>query len=396
MTLLFLLACEPAVEDESTEDAAEVPKSEDGGHWKRLDAMAFGHVDYTATAYADGSVLLVGGFSDKAELYDATRKRFRTVAPAPDSRMDHAAVLLADGRVLLAGGRVSLGGERRVDASTLLYNRADDTWSAGPSMTLARAEHTLSVVGDRVWACGGGDESRLIAPCEVFDGTSWTLSDELDVPRRGHTATVEGGRLYIIGGTDDDGVVGTVDVLGGSSPGPLKLPRAHHHAFEHEGDIWVVGGWDGEDVTGSVEILKDGAWTEGVALHHPRGLHGGGSLPDGRVVIFGGTPIVDSPDVLALREVELFEDGAWVYGARLVKGRYGAPTLVTDEGLVFAGGDSRGKAVMDITRYSPGEKPPREESPEDLPSLGAEDAPPPAPEGPPPPPMTMDLPDAHR
>jgi hypothetical protein len=396
MTLLFLLACEPAVE-ESIEEATEVAESERGGHWKRLDAMAFGHVDYTATAYKDGSVLLVGGFSDKTELYDSTRKRFRTVSPTPDSRMDHAAVLLADGSVLVAGGRVSVdGGARQVDASTLLYNRAEDSWTAGPSMTLARAEHTLSLVGDRVWACGGGDESRLIAPCEVFDGSSWALSDELEAPRRDHTATVSGGQLFILGGTDDEGVVGKVDVIGGDSPGPLRLARAHHHAFEHQGEVWVVGGWDGTDVTGSVEILKDGEWTEGVALHHPRALHGGGSLSDGRVVIFGGTPIVDSPDVLALREVELFEEGAWVYGARLVKGRYGAPTLTTDEGLVFAGGDSRGKAVMDITRYSPGEKPPREDSPEDLPSLGAEDAPPPSPEGPPPPPMSMEPPDAHR
>ena len=101
------------------------------------------------------------------------------------------------------------------------------------------------------------------------------------------------------------------------------------------------------------------------------------------VVIFGGTPIVESPDVLALREVELYEDGAWVKGARLVKGRFKAPTLQVEEGLLFVGGESRGKAVMDITRYSPAEKPPREQTAEDLPSLGADEQPPSPPPMPP-------------
>lgn len=374
MSLLLLFAC--SGEDAEVVDDApvEVMESANPGHWKRLDAFAFGHVEYTATLLSDGSILLVGGYSDKAEVYDESRGRFRTVATMPDSRMGHDAVLQDDGTVLVVGGWVSIDGSpREAAASTLLYNPDADTWTAGPSLNLPRADHTVSRLGDEIWACGGGDGQRLIAPCEVLRGGSWTLDAELTTPRRGHTATVLGDALYLVGGEGDTGPIGVVDSIGGPTT-TLQTARSHHHAFVHQDALWVVGGSDGDQVTGSVEVYDGDDWTEKASLHHPRAQMGGGSLSDGRVVIFGGTPIVESPDVLALREVEVYEDGAWLKGARLVKGRFKAPTLTVDAGLIFVGGESRGKAVMDITRYSPTEKPPREQTAEDLPSLGSEDA----------------------
>jgi len=386
MSVLFFLACSGEEAAPIDAEPAEVVESANVGHWKRLDAFGFGHVDYTATLLPDGSVLLVGGFSDKAEIYDADRGRFRTIATMPDSRMGHAAVVQDDGTVLVVGGRVAAeGAARQTAASTLVYDPSTDTWSYGPSLVLARADHTVSRVDGDLWACGGGDARSLIAPCEVLRDGAWSLDTELVAPRRGHTATVLEGVLHLVGGEGDDGPVGVVDSIGGENS-TLNTARSHHHAFVHQDELWVVGGSDGAQVVGSVEVYDGQSWTGKAPLNHPRAQMGGGSLSDGRVVIFGGTPIVESPDVLALREVELYEEGAWVKGARLVKGRFKAPTLPVDEGLLFVGGESRGKAVMDITRYSPAEKPPREQTAEDLPSLGADEQPPAPPPMPPEPP----------
>ncbi len=387
----FLLACSgsPATEAVPT----EVAESARPGHWKRLDALAFGHSGYTATALGDGSILILGGFSPQAELWDSELQRMRTVATAPDSRMDHAAALLPDGRVLVAGGRVSDGGqERRITDSTLLYDPVGDHWDYGPVMGVGRTEFSLSVLGEQVLACGGvsGESSTLVGPCETLTLNAtcpeqdpdtvqhelgcWTKGPQLAQGRRKHSATLVGDAVYLVGG---EGVLGPVAKVerfsaeGLRAVGDLSTARHGHHAFAVGGALWVTGGIDENgSALARVEVYDGDSWTEPPPMNHARALLGGGALPDGRVVLFGGTPIPDSPDVLALREVEIYEDGAWVKGSRLVKGRYDAPTVTLPNGvLVFAGGQSRGKPILDITSFSQEDKPPRQKTPEDLPAL---------------------------
>lgn len=385
MNALLMLACagdpQPAADE-----VVEVPESPRPGHWTRLDALAFGHVGYSATLLADGSILVFGGFSPQAEIWDATLDRTRTVATAPESRMEHAAVLLDDGRVLVVGGRVSSQGERSVQGSTVFYDPSTDSWEEGPKLLTPRADFSLDLLGGSVLACGGlGAEEQPLADCEALVDGAWTAGPSLGGPRHGHESTRIGEALLLSGGLDGQGPVAAIEAVqpgGAERVATLVEPRTDHLAVGVGEALWLIGGIGSEGVLDSVEVYE-GSLRAGPPLHQARARMGGGLLPDGRVVVFGGSPIPESPDVLALREVEILEEGAWIAATRLVKGRYSAPTVPLPDGrLAFVGGDSRGKAVQDITSYSQEDKPARQTSPEDLPSLLEEDpeAPPGVPE----------------
>jgi hypothetical protein len=100
----------------------------------------------SATALADGSVLIVGGTTGvgsaapEAELYDATRGVFVPLAAQPSDlggrRVDHAAVRLDDGAVLIIGGKDA--GDADVRSDVVLY-RHDPVgpWSSVAAQTFA-------------------------------------------------------------------------------------------------------------------------------------------------------------------------------------------------------------------------------------------------------------------
>src|SRR5205807_4217476 len=112
------------------------------------------------------------------------------------ARAAHTATLLLDGRVLIAGGG---------SASAELYDTTSQTFTATGSMTLAQdarsatllANSTLTDYGTVLMA-GGGD---LIA--ELFDPTTgtFTATGSMGARRLGQTATLlEDGEVLVAGG----------------------------------------------------------------------------------------------------------------------------------------------------------------------------------------------------
>src|SRR2546426_1995858 len=69
-----------------------------------VESMAVPRQGHTATVLADGRVLIVGGDSATAELFDPTNRTFVAVSNMSRARRGHTATLLSDGRVLVAGG----------------------------------------------------------------------------------------------------------------------------------------------------------------------------------------------------------------------------------------------------------------------------------------------------
>ena len=96
--------------------------------------------------------------------------------------------------MLISGGR---GKALTVD----LFDPATDAWSSGGSISLARSEHTATLLADgRLLVAGGlGTEGRT----EVFDPVSgtWTSGATMTEPKFDHTATLlSDGRVLIVGG----------------------------------------------------------------------------------------------------------------------------------------------------------------------------------------------------
>lgn len=93
---------------------------------------------HTATALADGRVLVTGGYTGdgrpplaSAELYDADRGTWTTTGSMAIGRGGHAAALLGESQVLVAGGWV---GTSRFSDSTEVFDPMTGSFVAGPSL----------------------------------------------------------------------------------------------------------------------------------------------------------------------------------------------------------------------------------------------------------------------
>jgi hypothetical protein len=70
--------------------------------------MTAARFEHTATLLPSGKVLIVGGGSSSAELYDPSTGSFTATGNTITPRRSHTETLLADGRVLIAGGFVGI------------------------------------------------------------------------------------------------------------------------------------------------------------------------------------------------------------------------------------------------------------------------------------------------
>ncbi|GEM_PF-1213302 len=111
------------------------PRSDTGYSVRTLDARCHArHDHHAAVSLADGRVLLVGGASDKLEIFDPASQSFSLCKPRlPHVLDDQAAILLYDATVLIAGGQRVYG--NLTINNTWLYHPAKDTLAPGPPLT---------------------------------------------------------------------------------------------------------------------------------------------------------------------------------------------------------------------------------------------------------------------
>ena len=99
-----------------------------------------------------GKILFMGGENingvsiNNAELYNPSTGKFTATGNMTATRVEHTAVLLANGKVLVSGGNNQTVNGATPLASTELYNPATGKWSATGSMSNARAGHTSTVL----------------------------------------------------------------------------------------------------------------------------------------------------------------------------------------------------------------------------------------------------------
>jgi N-acetylneuraminic acid mutarotase len=285
---------------------------------------------FTATLLADGKVLVAGGNREgpagdgsgnftgeplaSAELFDPDSGAWTATGSMGEQRSSHTATLLPDGRVLVAGGDTAGWG---AVASVELYDPASGTWTATASMLTPHVSHTATLLPDgKVLVVGGVRPIR--ASVELYDPASgtWTDTGSMSQPRTGHTATLlPDGTVLVAGG--NSGVNG-IDPLASvelydpanrswTVTGSMARPRTGHTATGHtatlllDGRVLAVGGLDFRVMPGgelgriislaSAELYDpaSGSWTVTGNMSTPRDGHTAILLPDGRVLVAGGT-----------------------------------------------------------------------------------------------------------
>ena len=183
--------------------------------WSPGPALPATRVLHTATALADGRILVAGGYSGGVVndylVFDGTS--WSAPRPLPGYRWGHAVVRLASGKLLLTAGTAGLGPSNRwpIPGSTIprqTRGRSSRrcTMPAIDHRMVALDDGTVLVAGGcavTVDACDGepADQEASSERWSLADG--WTVEENLNVPRLSSTLTaLPGAAALSVGGRD--------------------------------------------------------------------------------------------------------------------------------------------------------------------------------------------------
>lgn len=267
-----------------------------------------------ALVRTDRHLLLIGGCvrdgceagpgsatADVIALRDGRRTLGRLLA----ARVQPAAVALNGDRALVAGGFVN----GRIVATMEVLDAVTGRSEQGPAMTSPRSSASLVRLADgRVLIAGGWDGARPLATAEIFDPVTGRLSPvgTLRQARSGATATLlRDGRVLVAGGGTGDGhdrrALASAELFdprtGRFAPtGGLALRRYKHGAVAlPDGSVLIVGGSDERDYGGKTATVErydpsTGRFRPAGRLAEARFKLADASvlLPSGKVLVAGG------------------------------------------------------------------------------------------------------------
>ena len=177
-------------------------------------SMATARQDHTATLLGDGRVLIAAGYTGDfrvgqttAELYDPATGTF-TATPTnlTTGRGQHTATALADGRVLIAGGFTQFPGPGVVSAE--LYDPSTGTFTPTGAMHDPRGWHTATLLNNGTVLVAGGftafpSTGETLASAETYDPSTatFTVTTSMHAPRgRYAAARLLNGDVLVAGG----------------------------------------------------------------------------------------------------------------------------------------------------------------------------------------------------
>ncbi|MBX7097061.1 MAG: hypothetical protein K1X89_05070 [Myxococcaceae bacterium] len=302
----------------------------------------------TATLLPDGRVWLAGGVSispfvvhASTELYDPRTELLSQGPALVVGRHFHSGVLLRDGSVLLLGGKSS--GTQR-EASTERFSPSTGQVVAGPQMKSSRERQTATLLEDgRVLVVGDfdGTSNRVT---ELFVDGGFVLTGSPSVSRGEHVAVrLLDGRVVAIGGRDGtstfwktgevyEPVSGTWSALSGALATGVAESAA---CLAADGTLVTLGGNDGNVATAQVTTVAAGANALAAATPMPvrRDVPNLVSLPDGRLLVAGGTGGSDDTQLL-VRTLS----GGWQDAGHLPQSQSGGTLTVLADGTVLLAG----------------------------------------------------------
>ena len=330
--------------------------------WRSVSPMSVGRIGHTATLLRDGRVLVVGGYSASAEIWDPRTGTFATTGSMAHLRTDHAAALLPDGRVLVVGG--NSGGNLTGDFTreVEVWDPATGTFSIVGSLPVRRGADVSAtrLLDGRVLVAGGVDcPSNLAAPTDdpcagvdlratvLFDPATDGLSPgpHLNDDRVAGTAVaLLDGRVFFIGtaGYHRPAIAEVLDPVSGhvESVGTTtgRLAGGMHATRLDDGRVLVTGPWWEPENNGGAELWDPttGQFTRTEPSASSRGGIEAVGLHDGRVLVVGVDPATDN--IIHAPATELWDQvsGTWAPGPAMGQARIGFTLTVLADGAVLA------------------------------------------------------------
>jgi hypothetical protein len=285
------------------------------GSLKPVGAMIDARFNHAATLLKDGRVLITGGRErqgtvlNSAEIYDPQTGQFTATGQMAFKRVGHSATLLPNGKVLIAGGSVE---EFFFGAlsSAELYDPATGTFSPTGEMTVKRLAHKATLLKNgKVLITGGqSEEWANHQSAEIYDPEkgSFTFAARMNEKRADHTATLlTDGRVLVTGGSD-------------ARNGPLQV-----------------------SATAEIYDPVKNSFTAAGKMSVVRFKHSAELLPDGKVIVIGGSNVMLWSGRYASAEIFDPANGTFTPTGNLNTARYkirDAVVLLTNGKILVAGG----------------------------------------------------------
>ena len=257
-------------------------------------------------------------------------------------------------------------------------------WTVTGGMIEDRFQDTATLLSDGKVLVAGGvhatkDPQGVLASAELYDPSSgsWTATGNMPTPRQFHTATLlPDGKVLVAGGTGSNNVTGSNSALASAelydprsgswtATGNMVTPRMFQTAtLLPDGMVLVAGGTadPGGDTGGggpplaSAELYdpNSGSWTATGNMVTPRTDFTATLLPDGKVLVAGG---LHSGVLAAAAELYDPGNGSWTATASMVTPRADfTATLLPDGKVLVAGGSGSNGPLASAELYDPGSR----------------------------------------
>jgi hypothetical protein len=308
-----------------------------------------------AARLKDGAVLVVGDEgcvtagavpgSERSEVYDPATDSWTEVGSLNKPRNALSIVALPDGSAMVLGG---INEQDEPFSSTKRYSPTNHTWTNGPLMQHAGAIDAVVLPDGRVMAAATGWAELLDAKRTKWSSTkappSWAFVDDLEL--------LSDGLVAALGERDDEErapIMLTFDPArkAWQEYAPPEIVDVTPIALQ-DGSLLLFG----HDTSGARVRRTDldrGTWVEVAKPLQGRANAQMTLLPDGRVLVAGGTEV--TPEAVAngeliiggpaLQTTEIYDPASdtWTAGPPLLEPRQGgtAVTLADGSVLVFGG-----------------------------------------------------------
>ena len=264
---------------------------------------------------------------------------------------DPGLAVLQDGRVLIAGGTTVPDSAPDALASAEIYTRSTDTVASAPgSMSSPRIHNAaITLLDGKVLVIGGpGWDATLGTPAtsaDLFDATSGTFAPTahpLTSARAGIRAMMASdGRVVITSGGS-----ATADLYDPLTDTFTQIPLLATHTWGfivrlRDGRV-LLGGGDGGVTACEIFDPSKSKFIMAGPLNQGRSMLTAHTLPDGRVMVLGGSSMSAGGVTVPLQSIELYDPKAdkWTVAPyKLSTGRtWHAGALVRDGTVLAMGG----------------------------------------------------------
>jgi WD40 repeat protein len=322
--------------------------------------MLDGHYWVKMTLLNSGKVLVLGGTTSGAELYDPATKTFSRTGSMSTARLQGAVVKLASGNVLVAGGLNGVG-------TAEIYDVAGGVFGTAINMNVARGDiDGVKLADGRVLiASGYGSGYQSSAELFVPGGVSVSMPGVDSVsPASGEAGT----QVTVTGSNFGEQVVGVSAVTIGSVSAEIvswsdteivvKVPAG---LTAGEKSLIVAKAITGGilqsvakpfTVTVPQPVFETGSFVPTGSVAVARYAYSATLLPDGKVLIAGG----QTPSQGGVDSAELYDPATGVFTAtgNMVVGRvYHTATLLPSGKVLLVGGGYNGEYESSAELYDP-------------------------------------------